>query len=55
MDGKRTVFGKVTRGLDVVRRISTQPLLNAPEFPDGTRPEHPVVIRKVAIQEKEVQ
>lgn len=55
MDGNRTVFGKVTRGLDIVRRISTQPLLNAPEFPDGTRPEHPVAIRKVTIQVKEVQ
>jgi len=55
MDGNRTVFGKVTRGLDIVRRISTQPLLNAPEFPDGTRPEHPIAIRKVAIQAKEIQ
>ncbi len=52
MDGNRTVFGKVTRGLDIVRRISTQPMLNAPEFPDGTRPEHPVMIRKVTIVAK---
>src|SRR5439155_4576204 len=54
LDGERTVFGKVTRGLDVVRRISSQPILNSPEFPDGTHPEHPVMIRKVTIQAKEV-
>ncbi|MBY0524181.1 MAG: peptidylprolyl isomerase [Gemmataceae bacterium] len=54
LDGERTVFGKVTRGLDVARRISTQPVLNAPEFPDGTRPEHPIVIRKATIRTKEV-
>lgn len=53
MDANRTVFGKVTRGLDIVRRIATQPLLNAPEFP--TRPEHPVAIRKVTIRTKEVE
>ncbi len=54
LDGERTIFGKVTRGLDVVRRISTQPIMNSPEFPDGTHPEHPILIRKVTIQPKEV-
>jgi peptidyl-prolyl cis-trans isomerase B (cyclophilin B) len=53
LDGERTIFGKVTRGLDVVRRISTQPIMNAPEFPDGTHPEHPTLIRKVTIRPKE--
>ena len=37
-------------GIDVVRRISTQPVINSPEFPLGDRPEKPVVIRKVHIQ-----
>lgn len=50
LDGERTIFGKLTRGLDVARRIATQPVLNSPEFPDGTRPEKPIVIRKVTIQ-----
>ncbi len=54
LDGERTIFGKVARGLDVVRRISTQPMLNSAEFPDGTHPEHPILIRKVTIQAKEV-
>lgn len=55
LDGERTIFGKVIRGLEVARRIATQPLLNSPEFPDGTRPEKPIVIRKVTIQVKEVE
>src|SRR5262249_36052492 len=50
MDGERTIFGKVTRTLDVVRRITTQPVINSPEFPLGDRPEKPIVIRKVTIQ-----
>lgn len=54
LDGERTIFAKVTRGLDVVRRISSQPTANSPDFPDGTRPEHPIQIRKVTIVAKEV-
>jgi len=50
MDGSFTVFGKVTRGLDVVRRIFTQPVRNDPEFPEGDRPEKPIVIRKVTVR-----
>jgi peptidyl-prolyl cis-trans isomerase B (cyclophilin B) len=53
LDGQRTIFGKVTRGIDVVRRISTQPASNTPEYPDGMSPEHPIVIRKVTITAKE--
>lgn len=49
MDGERTIFGKVTKTLDVVRRISTQPVINSPEYPLGDRPEKPIVIRKVTI------
>jgi peptidyl-prolyl cis-trans isomerase B (cyclophilin B) len=52
LDGERTIFGKVTRGLDVVRRIASQPVLNSAELPDGTHPEHPILIRKVTIQAK---
>ncbi|MBL8798187.1 MAG: peptidylprolyl isomerase [Planctomycetia bacterium] len=50
MDGERTIFGKVTRGLDVVRRIATQPVLNTPDYPLGDRPQKPVVIRKVTVK-----
>src|SRR5262249_40169245 len=49
MDGERTIFGKVSKGKDVVRRISTQPMLNSPGYPLGDRPEKPVVIRKLSI------
>jgi cyclophilin family peptidyl-prolyl cis-trans isomerase len=53
LDGQRTIFAKVTRGIDVVRRISTQSASNTAEYPDGMRPEHPIVIRKVTIVAKE--
>jgi cyclophilin family peptidyl-prolyl cis-trans isomerase len=50
LDGHYTVFGKVVRGLDVVRKISLQPLIIHPEDPDELcRPQKPVVIRKVTI------
>ncbi|MFN4261531.1 MAG: peptidylprolyl isomerase [Gemmataceae bacterium] len=49
LDGEFTVFGKITRGLDVAQRISTQPIRNDPEYPEGDRPEKPIVIRKVTI------
>jgi cyclophilin family peptidyl-prolyl cis-trans isomerase len=49
LDGNFTVFGKVTRGLDVAQRIFSLPVSNDPEYPEGDRPEKPVVIRKVTI------
>jgi cyclophilin family peptidyl-prolyl cis-trans isomerase len=49
LDGNFTVFGKVTEGIDVARRIFSLPVRNDPEFPEGDRPEKPVVIRKVTI------
>jgi peptidyl-prolyl cis-trans isomerase B (cyclophilin B) len=51
LDGNFTVFGKVTGGLDVVRRIAQRPVHNDPELRD--RPENPVVIRKVTIETRE--
>jgi peptidyl-prolyl cis-trans isomerase B (cyclophilin B) len=54
MDGTYTVFGKVVQGLDVARRIFSQPVRNDPEYPEGDRPEKPIVIHKVTIQAKEV-
>jgi peptidyl-prolyl cis-trans isomerase B (cyclophilin B) len=49
LDGNFTVFGKVTTGLDVARRIFSMPVRNDAEFPEGDRPEKPVVMRKVTI------
>jgi cyclophilin family peptidyl-prolyl cis-trans isomerase len=51
LDGNFTVFGKVTQGIDVARRIFSFPVSNDPEYPEGDRPERPVVIRKVTIVE----
>jgi peptidyl-prolyl cis-trans isomerase B (cyclophilin B) len=47
MDGNFTAFGKVSKGLDVVRKIARRPHRSDPEFKD--RPENPVLIRKVTI------
>jgi peptidyl-prolyl cis-trans isomerase B (cyclophilin B) len=51
MDGYYTVFGKVTRGLDVARKILERPAVSTEE-PD--RPKEPVVIRSVIIHMSEV-
>jgi cyclophilin family peptidyl-prolyl cis-trans isomerase len=53
LDGNFTIFGKVTQGLDVARRIFAFPVRNDPEYPEGDRPEKPVVIRKVTIRSSE--
>lgn len=51
LDGNYTVFGKVTRGLDVVRKIYQQPIVIDDQDSNGSRrPEHPVKIKKVTIQ-----
>ncbi|HLJ93993.1 MAG TPA: peptidylprolyl isomerase [Gemmataceae bacterium] len=50
LDGNFTVFGKVTQGLEVARRIFCLPVRNDPEYPEGDRPAKPVVIRKVIIR-----
>lgn len=49
MDGNFTVFGRVTEGLDVLRKIARRP---RPE--GGIRPNEPAVIRKVTIHSREV-
>jgi peptidyl-prolyl cis-trans isomerase B (cyclophilin B) len=54
LDGHYSVFGRVTRGLDVARKIFEQPVRVDDEFPEGDRPLKPVVIRKVTIHSTEV-
>jgi cyclophilin family peptidyl-prolyl cis-trans isomerase len=49
LDGNFTVFGKVTQGLEVARQIFSLPVRNDPEFPEGDRPETPVVIHKATV------
>jgi peptidyl-prolyl cis-trans isomerase B (cyclophilin B) len=51
MDGNWTVFGKVTRGLEVARQIARRPV-REDEFKD--RPREPVVIDKVTVHTQEV-
>jgi cyclophilin family peptidyl-prolyl cis-trans isomerase len=50
MDGHYTVFGKVTKGLDVARTIFSMPTIVDDADPPGHhRPEKPVTIRSVTI------
>jgi peptidyl-prolyl cis-trans isomerase B (cyclophilin B) len=56
LDGDYTAFGKVTKGLDVARRIHQQPGVAFEAEPDGSRrPLNPVVIRKVTIHVREAE
>jgi peptidyl-prolyl cis-trans isomerase B (cyclophilin B) len=56
LDGNYTAFGKVTKGLDVARRIYQQPGVVYEADPDGSRrPLTPVIIRKVTIQVHEAE
>jgi peptidyl-prolyl cis-trans isomerase A (cyclophilin A) len=51
LNGNFTVFGKVVKGLDVVRTISMQPVKIEEADADGYgRPLQPVVIEKVTVQ-----
>ncbi len=54
LDGKYTVFGKVTKGLDVARIIFQQPVAADEAMRPGSRKlAQPVKIRKVTIQKHE--
>jgi cyclophilin family peptidyl-prolyl cis-trans isomerase len=50
LDGNFTVFGKVITGLDVAKRIFSLPVRNDTDYPEGDRPEKPVVIRKATVR-----
>jgi peptidyl-prolyl cis-trans isomerase B (cyclophilin B) len=54
LNGRYTVFGKVSQGLDVVHKIYARPVIHDEEDGGYHRPEKPVVIRKVAINTREV-
>ncbi len=53
MDSHYTVFGRLTDGLEVARKILSQPVRNDPDHPEGDVPEKPVVINKVTIHTME--
>ena len=55
LDGNYTAFGKVTRGLDVARKIYARPIILDDQDVNGSRrPLKPVVIRKVTIHARTV-
>ena len=49
MDGNFTIFAKVTKGLDVARRIADLPH-GEEAGPDQGRPKQPITIRKVTVR-----
>jgi cyclophilin family peptidyl-prolyl cis-trans isomerase len=53
MDGNYTVFGKVTRGLEVARAIAVQPVVPNPDPLEANHPQKPVVIQKVTVRAAE--
>ena len=51
LDHDYTVFGKVTRGLDVVRRMFASPVIIEDQDPLGhNRPKDPIFIRKATVR-----
>ena len=50
MDGNFTVFAKVTKGLDVARKLAEQPVKGADDGPDQGRPVAPLTIKKVTVR-----
>jgi peptidyl-prolyl cis-trans isomerase B (cyclophilin B) len=55
LDGHWTIFGKVTKGMEVARTIFHQPVKEDLENPSANRPLKPVVIRKVTVKKQEVE
>ena len=47
LDGGYTIFGKITKGLDIAHTINRRPVAHEGELSD--RPKDPVVIREVTI------
>jgi peptidyl-prolyl cis-trans isomerase B (cyclophilin B) len=54
LDGNYSAFGKVCQGLDVARKIWSQPTVEVEDAATPPRPVKPIVIRKVTITTKEV-
>ena len=49
LDGKFTVIGNVSQGLDIVRKIAAQPVRSADASPENELPVTPTVIQKATI------
>lgn len=55
LDKHFTVFGQVTRGLDVARKVFALPTRQEPDSGESDQPEKPVVIRRVIIRAAELE
>ena len=49
LDESYTIFGKVTKGLDIAKKIYQRPVRADDPDPEGGQPVNPVVIKKVTI------
>ncbi|HLQ44331.1 MAG TPA: peptidylprolyl isomerase, partial [Planctomycetaceae bacterium] len=50
MDGNFTIFAKVTKGLDVARKLAEQPVKSADAGPEQGQPIAPLTIKKVTVR-----
>ncbi len=50
MDGNFTIFGKVSKGIEVARALAGVPVQDAESGPDQGRPVTPIVIRKATVR-----
>jgi peptidyl-prolyl cis-trans isomerase B (cyclophilin B) len=55
LDGQYTIFGKVTKGLDVAQKVLSLPVRTDAEYPEGDRPVKPVVMKRVTISVSEAE
>jgi cyclophilin family peptidyl-prolyl cis-trans isomerase len=49
LDGNFTIFGKVTAGLDTVRRIQSAPVMDEDQDKASRRPKAPILIQRITI------
>lgn len=50
MDGNFTAFGKISKGLEIARKLAEQPVKETEPGPDQGRPVMPLVIRKATVR-----
>lgn len=55
LDGEYTIVGKVTKGIEVVKKIASKPVLNPTVEVERERPKEPVVFKKVTVSPDRVE
>ena len=55
LDGDFTILGKVSKGLDIVKKIASQPVQNPNSDPEREKPKEPVTIKKIKVTPDSVE